>query len=204
MSPRERRGVRELRMVPEMHDTKQNIVGELFRRHKRELFAYLARTAGRDNAPDLLQDTFARALGYGRARSRRRSAGVSCKRSRPISSVTLPAAARPRPPISNSAISRRTRRHARRRPRKISRIERSSTAFAPPPKRCRRAAARSSSWPPSRTFRSTRSRGAWTFPGTWWKSTCASRFNAAGRPSASSCGSASLFRMLARRIQWWC
>jgi len=64
LSPRERRGVRELRMVPEMHDTKQNIVGELFRRHKRELLACLARTVGRDSAPDLLQDTFARALGY--------------------------------------------------------------------------------------------------------------------------------------------
>jgi len=48
-----------------MLDTKQPFVGELFRRHKRELFAYLARNAGRDNASDLLQDTFARALGYG-------------------------------------------------------------------------------------------------------------------------------------------
>lgn len=50
---------------PEMLDTKQHFVGELFRRHKRELFAYLARNAGRENAPDLLQDTFARALRCG-------------------------------------------------------------------------------------------------------------------------------------------
>lgn len=36
--------------------------GALFQRHRRELMRYLTRRAGRDNAPDLLQETFARAL----------------------------------------------------------------------------------------------------------------------------------------------
>lgn len=49
-------------MVPEMLDIKRHGVGELYRRHKRELLAYLGRRAGRDNACDLLQETFVRAL----------------------------------------------------------------------------------------------------------------------------------------------
>jgi RNA polymerase sigma factor (sigma-70 family) len=36
--------------------------GALFERHKRELLTYFTRRAGRDNAPDLLQETFARAM----------------------------------------------------------------------------------------------------------------------------------------------
>jgi len=49
-------------MVPEMLDTKRHVLAALFRRHRRELLAYLGRRAGRDNAPDLLQETFVRAL----------------------------------------------------------------------------------------------------------------------------------------------
>ena len=66
-----------------------------------------------------------------------------------------------------------------------SRINRDCAACAPPPTCCRHAAARFSSWPRSRTFRSTKSRKNCIFPATWWKSTCASPCIAAGRPSAS-------------------
>lgn len=41
-------------------------LGALFERHKRELLSYFTRRAGRDNAPDLLQETFARAMRRGR------------------------------------------------------------------------------------------------------------------------------------------
>lgn len=45
-----------------MHDTKRYFLTELFKRHQRELLTYLSRRAGRENAPDLLQETFLRAL----------------------------------------------------------------------------------------------------------------------------------------------
>lgn len=37
-------------------------MSELFKRHKSGLLSYLTRRAGRENAPDLLQETFVRAL----------------------------------------------------------------------------------------------------------------------------------------------
>jgi len=52
-------------MVPRMLDTKRHVLAELFRRHRRELLAYLGRRAGHDNASDLLQEAFLRVLNHG-------------------------------------------------------------------------------------------------------------------------------------------
>lgn len=49
-----------------MFDDDGPSIGALFERHKRELLRFFTRRAGRDNAPDLLQETFARALRRGR------------------------------------------------------------------------------------------------------------------------------------------
>lgn len=47
-----------------MSDTKPNLIRELFERNKRDLMTYLSRRVGRDDASDLLQETFVRALRY--------------------------------------------------------------------------------------------------------------------------------------------
>ena len=49
-----------------MFETKRRLVGALFERNNRALLKYLTRRAGRDNASDLLHETFARALGHDR------------------------------------------------------------------------------------------------------------------------------------------
>lgn len=50
----------------EMFETKRRLVGELFERNSRALLKYLTRRAGRDHAPDLLHETFVRALRHDR------------------------------------------------------------------------------------------------------------------------------------------
>ncbi|WP_018264818.1 RNA polymerase sigma factor [Methylosinus sp. LW4] len=47
-----------------MFETKRRLVGALFERNSHALLRYLTRRAGRDNAPDLLNETFIRALGH--------------------------------------------------------------------------------------------------------------------------------------------
>ncbi|MBY6243807.1 RNA polymerase sigma factor [Methylosinus sp. Sm6] len=43
-----------------MFSREQSAIGDLFERHRRELLAYLTRKIGQADAPDLLQETFAR------------------------------------------------------------------------------------------------------------------------------------------------
>jgi RNA polymerase sigma factor (sigma-70 family) len=45
-----------------MPDKKSASIGELFLRNKRSLLSYLTRRVGREDAPDLLQETFVRAM----------------------------------------------------------------------------------------------------------------------------------------------
>jgi len=52
--------VHQLQTVRDMFDKKQRFVSEIFERNKRTLLGYLTRKVGRDNAPDLLQETFVR------------------------------------------------------------------------------------------------------------------------------------------------
>jgi len=47
-----------------MPDKRSSLIRELFLRNKRGLLNYLTRKVGRDDAPDLLQETFVRALRY--------------------------------------------------------------------------------------------------------------------------------------------
>jgi RNA polymerase sigma factor (sigma-70 family) len=47
-----------------MPEKKLSSIRELFQRNKRDLLRYLTRRVGREDAPDLLQETFARALRY--------------------------------------------------------------------------------------------------------------------------------------------
>jgi DNA-directed RNA polymerase specialized sigma24 family protein len=47
-----------------MPDKRTHLIGELFTRNKRELLSYFTRWAGPDDASDLLQETFVRALRY--------------------------------------------------------------------------------------------------------------------------------------------
>ncbi|WP_024879476.1 RNA polymerase sigma factor [Methylosinus sp. LW3] len=49
-----------------MSDEKSNLVARLFARSQRQLLAYLSRKVGRDDASDLLQETFVRVLRHGR------------------------------------------------------------------------------------------------------------------------------------------
>jgi RNA polymerase sigma-70 factor (ECF subfamily) len=49
-----------------MSDEKSNFIGRLFLRNRRELLAYFSRKVGRDDASDLLQETFVRVLRHGR------------------------------------------------------------------------------------------------------------------------------------------
>jgi DNA-directed RNA polymerase specialized sigma24 family protein len=52
------------RWTPRMILKKQHLIHELFTRNKRDLFNYFARRVGREDASDLLQETFVRALRY--------------------------------------------------------------------------------------------------------------------------------------------
>ncbi len=47
-----------------MSDQRSNFIRELFTRNKRDLLKYFSRRVGREDAADLLQETFARALRY--------------------------------------------------------------------------------------------------------------------------------------------
>jgi RNA polymerase sigma factor (sigma-70 family) len=49
-----------------MSDIRRNAVQDLFTRNKCDLLKYFARRVGRDDAPDLLQETFVRALRFNR------------------------------------------------------------------------------------------------------------------------------------------
>jgi RNA polymerase sigma-70 factor (ECF subfamily) len=48
----------------QMSEKRSHLFRELFERNKRELLAYLSRRVGSDDASDLLQETFVRALRY--------------------------------------------------------------------------------------------------------------------------------------------
>lgn len=48
-----------------MSNKRSSLFRELFTRNKRELLTYFTRRVGLDNAPDLLQETFVRALRHG-------------------------------------------------------------------------------------------------------------------------------------------
>ncbi len=52
-------------MVLGMFDKKQHFISGLFERNKRELLTYFTRRVGREDASDLLQETFVRVLGNG-------------------------------------------------------------------------------------------------------------------------------------------
>ena len=54
--------VRKLQTVPEMFDKKQRFVSEIFAHNKRNLLGFFIRKVGRDDATDLLQETFVRFL----------------------------------------------------------------------------------------------------------------------------------------------
>ncbi len=47
-----------------MSDRRSHLIRELFARNRRDLLAYFTRRVGRDDASDLLQETFVRALRY--------------------------------------------------------------------------------------------------------------------------------------------
>lgn len=48
---------------------KRGSIGELFERHRRDIAAYLTRKVGGQDAPDLLQETFARFIDYAGSRA---------------------------------------------------------------------------------------------------------------------------------------
>jgi RNA polymerase sigma-70 factor (ECF subfamily) len=50
------------RRILQMSDTRSHVIRDLFTRNKRDLLAYFTRRVGREDASDLLQETFARVL----------------------------------------------------------------------------------------------------------------------------------------------
>ena len=147
-----------------MPDQRSNRFRELFRRNKRTLLDYFKRRVGPENASDLLQETFVRAIRRERFRQRRRPAGLS-EADRHQSLARF----RP-PPRERGQIFRRPATRPRRSSSPPSRRTRSMRPRSWPAacwrrsRRCRPNAGRLSSCAASRISPMRRSPRAWRFP----------------------------------------